>query len=205
MNDFAAIAASPLLLVAALALGYVIGSIPFGLLFTRLGGLGDVRNIGSGNVGATNVLRTGNKFLAAATLTADILKGAVSVWLVSAWLSADMTIFAGLGAFLGHLFPIWLKFKGGKGVATYIGVLLGLFWPAAIAFCVIWLISAAASRYSSLSGLISVTATPLVLAVFGKPNIVALFIVLTILVIIRHHDNIRRLLSGQETKIGARS
>src|SRR3954454_21826272 len=146
--------------VAALALGYLLGSIPFGLLLTRFAGTEDLRSIGSGNIGATNVLRTGRKGLAAATLLCDMLKGTAAVLIAGSFGGAEAAMLAGLGAFLGHLFPVWLKFRGGKGVAVYIGVLIGLFWPAAVVFCVLWLATAATSRYSSLSGLVAGFVTP---------------------------------------------
>lgn len=185
----------------AFGLGYVLGSIPFGLLITRLAGTQDVRSIGSGNIGATNVLRTGRKSLAAFTLLADTLKGTAAVIIGAMW-GPDTAILAGLGAFIGHLFPVWLKFKGGKGVATYIGVLLGLFWPAALIFCLLWLVVAALLRYSSLSALIASAATPAVLAWFGQWQAMELFCLLTLLVFVRHHANITRLIKGQESKIG---
>ncbi|MGB8677762.1 MAG: glycerol-3-phosphate 1-O-acyltransferase PlsY, partial [Pseudolabrys sp.] len=164
--------------VFAFAFGYLLGSIPFGLLLTRAAGAPDIRSIGSGNIGATNVLRTGRKWLAAITLFCDMFKGTVAV-LVARHFGTDAALAAGLGAFVGHLFPVWLRFKGGKGVATYIGVLIGLYWPAALAFCVIWLSIAAASRYSSLAALIASALTPLGLWAFNRPNIAALFLVLT--------------------------
>lgn len=187
--------------LAALALGYGLGSIPFGLLITRLAGAGDVREIGSGNIGATNVLRTGRKSLAALTLIADLLKGTAAALIGLQW-GPDTAILAGLGAFLGHLFPIWLKFKGGKGVATYIGVLVGLFWPAALGFCAIWALVAALSRYSSLASLIASAATPVLLAYFGQWQVMELFTLMTLLVFVRHWENIGRLLLGKESKIG---
>lgn len=187
--------------LGALVLGYGLGSIPAGLILTRLAGLGDVRDIGSGNIGATNVLRTGNKALAALTLVFDLLKGTAAVLLGSAW-GPDTAVLAGLGAFLGHLFPVWLRFRGGKGVATYIGVLLGLFWKAAIAFCLIWLIVAAVSRYSSLAALVASALTPAVLAWFGQWQAMELFILMTLLVYVRHRANIARLWQGEESKIG---
>ncbi len=187
--------------VAAFAFGYLLGSIPFGLLLTRATGGPDIRSIGSGNIGATNVLRTGNKVLAAATLVCDMLKGTVAV-LAAARYGADAALAAALGAFLGHLFPVWLKFRGGKGVATYIGLLIGLHWPAALVFCVIWLDVAAASRYSSLAALVASAASPLVIWYFGLPNVAALFLLLTILLWVMHRANIGRLLKGSEGKIG---
>ena len=188
---------------AALAFGYLLGSIPFGLILTRLAGTADIRGIGSGNIGATNVLRTGRKGLAAATLACDILKGTAAV-LIMEWLwGRDHGVIAGLGAFLGHLLPIWLKFKGGKGVATYIGVLIGLFWPAALMFCLIWLATAVTTRYSSLSALVAAFVTPLFLWWFGHPALASLFVVLTLLLFWKHSENIKRLQAGTEGRIGA--
>src|SRR4051795_7861828 len=149
--------------LSALAFGYLLGSIPFGVILTRFAGLGDVRAIGSGNIGATNVLRTGRKGLAAATLLGDALKGTVAVVIAGYFGGPNAAMLAALGAFLGHLFPVWLGFKGGKGVAVYIGVLIGLFWPAAVTFCVVWLAVAAISRYSSLSALVASVVTPVFL------------------------------------------
>jgi len=190
--------------VFAFAFGYLLGSIPFGLLLTRAAGAPDIRSIGSGNIGATNVLRTGRKWLAAITLFCDMFKGTVAV-LVARHFGTDAALVAGLGAFVGHLFPVWLRFKGGKGVATYIGVLIGLYWPAALAFCVIWLSIAAASRYSSLAALIASALTPLGLWAFNRPNIAALFLVLTAALWVMHRENIARLLNGTEGKIGAKA
>jgi len=181
--------------------GYLLGSIPFGLILTKLAGGGDVRKIGSGNIGATNVLRTSNKPLAALTLLLDVLKGTAAVWL-GAQFGPLPAIFAGLGAFLGHLFPVWLGFRGGKGVATYIGVALGLYWPAALIFCVVWLLVAAATRYSSLAALVASAATVCALALTGKWWLAALFLLLTVLLYVRHTTNIGRLMKGQETRIG---
>src|SRR5947199_4458985 len=147
--------------ILAIAVGYLLGSIPFGLLLTRLAGTQDLRSIGSGNIGATNVLRTGRKGLAAATLLCDMLKGTAAVIIAGYYAGSDAAMLASLGAFLGHLFPVWLNFKGGKGVAVYIGVLIGLFWPAAVVFCAIWLSTAFTSRYSSLSSLVASVVTPL--------------------------------------------
>ncbi|PRD58797.1 glycerol-3-phosphate 1-O-acyltransferase PlsY [Phyllobacterium myrsinacearum] len=190
-------------LFAALVLGYLLGSIPFGLILTRLAGLGDVRNIGSGNIGATNVLRTGSKKLAAATLLLDMFKGTAAV-LIAGAISPQAAIVAGLGAFLGHIFPVWLQFKGGKGVATYLGVLLGLVWQVALIFAAIWLIIAYTTRYSSLSALIAAVATPVILYVMGYHAIALLFLVLTVIVFIKHRANIERLLAGTEGKIGSK-
>jgi glycerol-3-phosphate acyltransferase PlsY len=190
--------------VFAFAFGYLLGSIPFGLLLTRAAGAPDIRSIGSGNIGATNVLRTGRKWLAAITLFCDMFKGTVAV-LVARHFGTDAALAASLGAFVGHLFPVWLRFKGGKGVATYIGVLIGLYWPAALAFCIIWLSIAAASRYSSLAALIASALTPLGLWAFNRPNIAALFLVLTAALWVMHRENIARLLNGTEGKIGAKA
>ncbi|HUU25266.1 MAG TPA: glycerol-3-phosphate 1-O-acyltransferase PlsY [Methyloceanibacter sp.] len=185
----------------SLAFGYLLGSIPFGLILTHLSGAGDVRKIGSGNIGATNVLRTGNKSLAALTLLFDVLKGTGAVWL-GAQLGPMAAMLGGLGAFLGHLFPVWLGFRGGKGVATYIGVALGLYWPAAIMFCVTWLLVAITTRYSSLAALIASAATVGALAVTENWPLTGLFGLLTVLLYIRHAANIRRLAHGEETRIG---
>jgi acyl phosphate:glycerol-3-phosphate acyltransferase len=190
------------LLLAALAFGYLLGSIPFGVILTRLAGTEDVRSIGSGNIGATNVLRTGRKGLAAATLLGDALKGAVAVLAFASADDASFPLVAGFGAFIGHLFPVWLKFKGGKGVATYIGVLFGLAWPIGLLFCLIWLAAAALTRYSSLAALIASAATPVALWLGGWPQAAILFAVLTLMLFARHRENIARLLSGTEGKIG---
>ena len=192
-------------LALAFGLGYLLGSIPFGLLLTRAAGLGDVRNIGSGNIGATNVLRTGNKKLAATTLLLDGLKGTLAVLLARHWWGEAPALIAGLGAFLGHLYPVWLKFNGGKGVATYIGVFAGLFWQAALAFCAIWLAVAYLSRYSSLAALVASVATPLALFVMGQPELAGLGALMTLLLLWKHRANIGRLRSGEETKIGAKA
>jgi glycerol-3-phosphate acyltransferase PlsY len=190
-------------LALALPFGYLLGSIPFGLILTRAAGGPDVRSIGSGNIGATNVLRTGNKKLAAATLLGDMLKGTAAV-LIAAHIAGEMAaLAAGLGAFLGHLFPVWLKFKGGKGVATYIGLLLGLYWPAALIFCAIWLAVAFASRYSSLAALIASALMPLLLWFMHEPRVALLFLALSVLLWIMHRANIVRLIAGNEGKIGA--
>jgi acyl phosphate:glycerol-3-phosphate acyltransferase len=193
-------------LPVAFVIGYLLGSIPFGLLLTRLAGTQDLRSIGSGNIGATNVLRTGRKGLAAATLLLDMLKGTAAVLIARHFGGPPAAMLAGLGAFLGHLFPVWLKFRGGKGVAVYIGILLGLFWPAAIAFCLIWLATAFASRYSSLSALIASFITPLVLWWWpGDPTLAALFALLTLLLFYVHRENIRRLQAGTEGRIGQKA
>jgi acyl phosphate:glycerol-3-phosphate acyltransferase len=192
--------------LAALAFGYLLGSIPFGLIITRMAGLGDIRNIGSGNIGTTNVLRTGKKSLAAATLVCDALKGTIAVLIVGFYYGQEMALVAGLGAFLGHLFPVWLKFKGGKGVATYLGILLGLYWPMFLLAVAIWVGMALAFRYSSLSALTASLATPILLfLVFSQVQMAEMFLLLTILIWAKHHENIGRLLRGQESKIGSKS
>ena len=191
-----------MIVALAFAFGYLLGSVPFGLLLTRAAGGPDIRDIGSGNIGATNVLRTGRRGIAAATLLCDVLKGALAVFAAARY-GTDAALAAGLGAFLGHLFPVWLKFKGGKGVATYIGLLIGLHWPAALLFCAIWFAVAAVSRYSSLAALIASALTPLGLWFFGLPSVAALFLLLTVLLWVMHRANITRLLNGSEGKIGA--
>jgi acyl phosphate:glycerol-3-phosphate acyltransferase len=190
------------LLLVALIIGYLLGSIPFGLILTRLAGTADLRSIGSGNIGATNVLRTGRKGLAAATLTCDMLKGTLAVLIAGYFGGPDAAMLAALGAFLGHLFPVWLKFKGGKGVAVYIGVLFGLFWPAAVLFCLVWLATAVTSRYSSLSALVASFITPIFLWWFGHLALASLFAVLTMLLFYMHRENIKRLRAGNEGRIG---
>ena len=188
----------------AILFGYLLGSIPFGLVLMRAAGGPDVRTIGSGNIGATNVLRTGRKGLAAATLICDMLKGTAAVLAATYYAGHDAALAAGLGAFLGHLFPVWLKFKGGKGVATYIGVLLGLYWPAAIVFGLIWILVAVLFRYSSLAALVASALTPLSLWLFVKPAEAALYMLLTAALWIMHRANIARLMAGTEGKIGAK-
>ena len=189
-------------LPVGLLLGYLLGSIPFGLVLTRFAGTQDLRSIGSGSIGATNVLRTGRKGLAAGTLLGDALKGTVAVIIAGYFGGPNAAMLAGLGAFLGHLFPVWLNFRGGKGVAVYIGVLIGLFWPAAVLFCVVWLAVAAISRYSSLSAFVASVVTPIFLWWFGHPALAALFAVLTLLMFYAHRANIARLQAGTEGKIG---
>ena len=199
-----------IVLLEAFATGYFLGSVPFGLLLTRAAGVSDVRKIGSGNIGATNVLRTGHKGLAAATLILDALKGTIAVLLAARWIGAPAgyaivsTLAAGLGAFVGHIYPVWIRFKGGKGVATYIGVLIGIYWPAAIFFCALWLSVAALTRYSSLSALLAAAATPPLLLGLGERPAALLFAILSLLLVWTHRANVRRLLSGEEPKIGAR-
>jgi acyl phosphate:glycerol-3-phosphate acyltransferase len=195
----------------ALLAGYLLGSIPFGLLLTRAAGLGDVRNIGSGNIGATNVLRTGNKRLAAATLLLDALKGTCAVllvyWVAKRYVAFDayqLSYVAALGALLGHLFPVWLRFNGGKGVATYIGTLLALYWPAGVLFCAVWLAAALIWRYSSLASLVGTLAVVVFYLLLGQAGLLFILI-MSILIFGKHHGNIRRLMAGEESKIGARS
>jgi glycerol-3-phosphate acyltransferase PlsY len=189
--------------IIALIFGYLLGSIPFGLLLTRAAGLGDVRSIGSGNIGATNVLRTGNKGLAAATLILDMLKGTVAV-LIAAHYGPELGLWAGFGAFIGHLFPIWLSFKGGKGVATYLGVLIGLAWQAALVFAAVWLIIAVVFRYSSLAALTAAVVVPIARWFQASPQIAGLFAVMSVIVFIKHRANIARLMAGTEGRIGAK-
>lgn len=194
----------PPALVAALAIGYLLGSIPFGIILTRLAGGPDLRSIGSGNIGATNVLRTGNKKLAALTLAGDMLKGTLAVILCFHLLGGkSAAVLAGIGAFVGHVFPVWLRFKGGKGVATYLGVLLGLKFSIAIVFAAIWLSTAYLSRYSSLSALLASLLTPLLLWFWaGERQMALAMTLLTLLLFIMHRSNIARLLAGTEGKIG---
>src|SRR4051794_23675237 len=200
---------SDVFLIAAFLLGYLFGSIPFGMVLTKLAGTQDLRSIGSGNIGATNVLRTGRKGLAAATLIGDMLKGTFAVLAIYyyygpeyRYFAQDLAIPAALGAFLGHLFPVWLGFKGGKGVATYIGLLLALAWPIAIGFCLIWLAVAAITRYSSLAALVASAATPFALWLLGYWPEPLLFALLTALLWVMHRANIARLMNGTEGKIG---
>jgi glycerol-3-phosphate acyltransferase PlsY len=189
---------------AAFLFGYLLGSIPFGLLLTKLAGLEDIRSIGSGNIGATNVLRTGNRKIAAATLLGDMLKGTVAV-LVAARFGPDPAVLAGLGAFIGHCFPVWLGFRGGKGVATYIGILLGFSLYATLGFAITWLATAFISRYSSLAALLATLATPLILYWLGHVQWAELFALLTLICWYRHRENISRLFKGTEGRIGKKS
>ena len=184
-------------------IGYLLGSIPFGVLISRLMGLGDLRQIGSGNIGATNVLRTGNKFAAAATLILDGGKGAVAVLIAMAFAALDATQLAALSAFVGHCFPIWLKFKGGKGVATFLGILLAIAWPVGIAACLTWLVTAFALRISSLSALVAAVLAPIWAALLGYPTLSGLAAALALLILYRHGSNISRIIAGNEPKIGA--
>lgn len=190
-------------LLLASVFGYLLGSVPFGLLITRAAGLGDVRNIGSGNIGATNVLRTGHKGLAALTLVLDALKGTAAV-LIAGLFAPEAALAAGLGAFLGHLFPAWLGFKGGKGVATYLGVLVGLAWQGALVFAIVWLGIAFTTRYSSLAALVAAIAVPVSLYLWGVNAVAALFTLMSLIVIVKHKSNISRLLAGTESRIGAK-
>ncbi|SMH59553.1 acyl-phosphate glycerol-3-phosphate acyltransferase [Azospirillum lipoferum] len=196
-----------MLAVCAL-LGYLLGSIPFGLVLTRMAGLGDIRQIGSGNIGATNVLRTGNKPLALATLLLDSGKGAIAallafLWAGPAFLGLEAAVLAAGGAMLGHSFPVWLGFKGGKGVATALGVLLAVCWPAGLLACLTWLVMAAVFRISSLSALTALALSPLTGWYFGGPLVAGLCLFIAVLVFVRHEANIRRLLKGEEPRIGA--
>jgi acyl phosphate:glycerol-3-phosphate acyltransferase len=190
-------------ILAALAFGYALGSVPFGLLLTRAAGLGDVRAIGSGNIGATNVLRTGNKGLAAATLLLDMLKGTLAVW-AAGRLGLEAGLFAGLGAFFGHIFPIWLRFKGGKGVATYLGILLGLSWKIALLFAAVWIIIAYLFRYSSLSALTAALVALAALFVSAPWLQASVCGLITLIIFVKHTTNIQRLMAGTESKIGAK-
>lgn len=188
--------------LVALLLGYLVGSIPFGVLITRAMGLGDLRTIGSGNIGATNVLRTGNKAAALATLILDGGKGAEAVLVARAIAGDPAALFAALGAFLGHLFPVWLGFRGGKGVATFLGIMLALAWPAGILACLTWLATAVLFRFSSLAALVAAATTPIWLELFHREDAIWLAVALAVLVFVRHHANIRRLLAGTEPRIG---
>jgi acyl phosphate:glycerol-3-phosphate acyltransferase len=194
--------ASPGTLLAAAVLGYLFGSIPFGLLLTRMAGLGDIRAIGSGNIGTTNVLRTGRKDLAAATLLLDALKGTAAVLIAFHFWGQNAAIVAGFFAFLGHLFPVWLKFKGGKGVATYLGLLAAFAWPIALFFIAVWISVAFITRYSSASALTASLLSPIALLLFGYSSVALLFAVLSIILWVMHRANIGRLLAGTESRLG---
>lgn len=199
------IIASPLTLTIVALLAYLLGSIPFGLVITRAMGLGDLRSLGSGNIGATNVLRTGNKGAALATLVLDAAKGGIAV-LIARWaVGEDAAQLAALAAFLGHLFPVWLRFKGGKGVATFLGTLIALAWPVGLAACATWAVVAAVSRLSSLSALVAAATSSLWLFLFNKGEMIILAVVLTVLVYLRHWKNLERIKAGTEPKIGAKS
>jgi glycerol-3-phosphate acyltransferase PlsY len=190
-------------LLQALLLGYLLGSVPFGLFFTRLSGAGDIRTVGSGNIGATNVLRTGRKWAAVATLLCDGAKGAAAVLIVRAVLPPGAEMFAALGAVLGHLFPVWLKFKGGKGVATFLGISLALYWPVGLLVAATWLGAALIWRISSLSALIAIALSPALFLLFQHGDYAALALLLSALITYMHRENIRRLLGGTEPRIGA--
>jgi glycerol-3-phosphate acyltransferase PlsY len=189
----------PILL--ALIGGYALGSIPFGLVLTRLAGTSDIRDIGSGNIGATNVLRTGRKDLAAVTVILDALKGTLAV-LIAWHFGPYAAMAAALGAFLGHLLPVWLGFRGGKGVATFVGCMLGLYWPAALAFGIVWLGVAFATRYSSVAGMAGAVASVIALALLGSLDLAVIALVMTLLILWKHRENIARLRAGTETRIG---
>lgn len=204
MADFWTWQLTPQTVLAALVIGYLLGSIPFGLLLTRMAGLGDVRNIGSGNIGATNVLRTGNKGLAAATLLLDAFKGTAAVLIVAHFFGEDAGVLAGFAAFIGHIFPVWIGFKGGKGVATYLGILLGLAPLMALIFAIVWLAIAFTTRYSSLSALVATIVIPVVLWILGVDKIAAVMAVMTVISWYKHRANIARLTAGTEGKIGAK-
>ncbi|WP_188112647.1 glycerol-3-phosphate 1-O-acyltransferase PlsY [Rhizobium tropici] len=204
MADFWTWQLTPQTALAGLVIGYLLGSIPFGLLLTRMAGLGDVRNIGSGNIGATNVLRTGNKGLAAATLLLDALKGTAAVLISVHFFGGDAGVLAGFAAFIGHIFPVWIGFKGGKGVATYLGILLGLAPLMALIFAIVWLVIAFTTRYSSLSALVATLVIPVVLWILGVDKIAAVMALMTVISWYKHRANIARLTAGTEGKIGAK-
>lgn len=188
-------------MIASLVLGYALGAIPFGLVLTRLSGGGDIRNIGSGNIGATNVLRTGRKGLAALTLLLDLLKGFFAVWL-SSWFLPSGEIMAAAGAFFGHLYPVWLRFKGGKGVATYAGILFGLLWQLGSVYAVIWIGALLLTRISSLAGLLAAVSAPVAAAYFGQYELVAMLVACTLIIFWKHRINIENLMDGTEPRIG---
>ncbi len=195
--------ADPLGLIVAAGLGYLLGSVPFGVLLTQALGLGDLRRIGSGNIGATNVLRTGNKGAALATLLLDGGKGAAAV-LLARWLGGESAaLVAGGAAFLGHLYPVWLGFRGGKGVATFLGTAIALAWPLGLGLCGIWLLTAALSRISSLSALVAAAVAPVLALLMGNGGLAATMLFMATLIFLRHHENIARLRAGTEPRIGA--
>lgn len=198
------LSSAPLILAITAVLAYLLGSVPFGMVITRALGLGDLRAIGSGNIGATNVLRTGNKGAAAATLILDAAKGAVAVLIARATLGEDAAQLAGLAAFLGHLFPIWLGFKGGKGVATFLGTLIALSPPVGLACCAVWAVTAAAFRISSLAALMAAASSGIWLLIFAQGRMILVVFVMMVLVYLRHGANIARLKAGTEPKIGAK-
>lgn len=199
------ITSTPLVLLAVAALAYLLGSVPFGIVITRIMGLGDIRKIGSGNIGATNVLRTGNKAAAALTLVLDAGKGAIAVITARVLVGEDASQVAAIFAFLGHLWPVWLGFTGGKGVATFLGTILALHWPLGLAACATWVAMAAVLRISSLSALAAAALTPLYAALLGGRELLAMSILLALLIFLRHHENIRRLIAGTEPRIGKRN
>lgn len=188
----------------ALFIGYLLGSIPFGVILTRLFGAGDLRQIGSGNIGATNVLRTGRKGLAAATLLLDLLKGAAAVWIVGYFISPDLVELAALGAFVGHCWPVWLKFKGGKGVATFMGIVTALHWPAGLIYAAVWLGMLASTRISSLAGMVAAITAPISMVLLDRFDLLPLTLGIACLVLWKHRDNIGRLLRGEEPRIGGK-
>ncbi len=202
---FLDLSVTPGIAAIALALGYLFGSVPFGLIFAQILGAGDVRKIGSGSIGATNVLRTGNYAAAGLTLLFDAAKGAAAVLIARHYFGDDAALFAALGAFLGHLFPVWLGFKGGKGVAVSLGILLSVYWPVGLLAFATWLAMLAALRISSLSALVAAVFAPIYMALLGRPHETALTAALAVLVLVIHHENIRRLLRGEEPRIGAKS
>jgi acyl phosphate:glycerol-3-phosphate acyltransferase len=204
MQDFFNWALTPQTALISLVIGYLLGSIPFGLILTRMAGLGDVRSIGSGNIGATNVLRTGNKKLAAATLLLDALKASCAVWITAHFFGTDASILAGFAAFLGHLFPVWIGFKGGKGVASYLGTLLGLNWVMLLLFAIVWLAVAFTTRYSSLSALVAMAVIPVVLFILGPEKMALAIALMSVISYWKHRENIARLASGRESKIGSK-
>jgi acyl phosphate:glycerol-3-phosphate acyltransferase len=197
-----AITSDPLILILVAVFGYLLGSVPFGIVITRALGLGDLRKIGSGNIGATNVLRTGNKPAAAATLILDAGKGGIAVLIARALVGGDAAQIAGLMAFLGHLYPVWLGFKGGKGVATFLGTLLALSWPVGLAACASWLVAAALGRISSLAALVAAASSTFWMVLFGQSHMIFVGMIMTLLVYWRHRENIARLRAGTEPKIG---
>lgn len=209
MPDPINLAASAPYFLAAFLFGYLLGSIPFGLLLTRMAGLGDVRSIGSGNIGATNVLRTGRKDIAAATLLLDAAKGFAAVFIAGAFFGPAVAALAAIGALVGHCYPVWLRFKGGKGVATFLGILFALSWPHALLFAVVWLVLAFTLRYSSLSALVACLCVPISAFLFGPASLLGstavgeVTIILVVLIFWKHRENIKRLLTGQESRIGS--
>lgn len=196
------ITTDPTLLIVTALLAYLLGSVPFGIVITRALGLGDLRKIGSGNIGATNVLRTGNKGAALATLLLDAGKGGIAVLVARALLAEDAAQLAALAAFLGHLFPIWLRFKGGKGVATFLGTLIALAWPVGLSVCATWLVVALLTRTSSIAALVAAAVTPLWLFAWQEGEMLFLIFFLTVLVYVRHGENLKRIKAGTEPKIG---